>query len=227
MLRIHSGAALRSGVILLGSAVMLSACATVSPDEMEAELAQVRQEMRDADEAVEARIGDRIDQVETRVSSLENDLQNLRDEFDVSIERLEAAIRFNTPVHFAFDDDQVRNQDRELLNRFASVIADFYPDATVTVEGFTDPAGSPQYNQELGQRRAESVASYLAGQGVPSQRLRAVSYGQAEDRQIIPGARGPGEDGWQNRRVSMVIDFNPDTAEARTVANSGSDSNDL
>jgi peptidoglycan-associated lipoprotein len=210
-----------AGVLIV---LLLSACATVSPDEMEAELTQVRAELREeirqGDEAVEARLGSRMDQVEARVNSLENDLSLLREDFDVTIERLESALRFNTPVHFAFDDDQVRAQDRELLDRFASVISEYYSDATITVEGFTDSAGDPSYNMALGQRRAESVSNYLQQQGVPSERLRAVSYGESRDRQIVPGAAGPGTEGWQNRRVSMVIDFNPESSP--TVARSGS-----
>ncbi|TVP55507.1 MAG: OmpA family protein [Gemmatimonadales bacterium] len=223
MKRIRYGALIRSGVLLSGTALMLSACAHVKPDEMEAELAQVRAEMRAGDQAVEDRVNARVDQVETRLAGLESDLRALRDDFDVTVERLESALRFNTPVHFAFDDDQVRTQDRELLNQFAAVIADYYSDATVTVEGFTDSAGNPEYNKQLGQRRAESVKSYLQTRGLASDRLRAVSYGEAQDRQIVPGARGPGTEGWQNRRVSMVIDFNPQSATMPAVASSGSD----
>ena len=214
---------MRSGVLLAGTALMLSACAHVKPEQMEAELAQVRAEMREGDQAVEERVNARIDGVESRLAGLESDLNQLRDDFDVTVERLEAALRFNTPVHFAFDDDQVRAQDRELLNRFASVIADYYPDATVTVEGFTDSSGSAEYNLRLGQRRADAVADYLQTRGLASERLRAVSYGEEQARQIVPGAQGPGTEGWQNRRVSMVIDFNPQNATMPTVASSGSD----
>jgi len=43
--------------------------------------------------------------------------------------------------------------------------------------------------------------------GLPATQVRAVSYGEAADRLVLPTARGPGEPGLENRRVVMVIDF--------------------
>lgn len=206
---------------LTGAAFLATACAHVKPEEMESELAQLRgelqEEMRQGDQAVEQRLGQQLSELESRLISLETDLDQLRTEFDVTVERLETAIRFNAPVHFAFDDAAVRATDRELLDRFAEVVRGQYDGATITVEGFTDPSGSPQYNMQLGQRRAEAVRDYLVGQGLAEGSLRAVSYGEAQERQVVPGAQGPGQDGWQNRRVAMVIDFRPDTGSP-TVA---------
>lgn len=210
------------GLAMAGAALVISGCATVKQDQFEAEMAQVRQEIRQGDETVERQLGQQIaeteQRLETRMATLEQALGQLRDEFDVTVERFETAIRFNAPVHFAFDDDQVRAQDRELLDRFASVVQAHYGQATVTVEGFTDSSGSADYNRRLGMRRAESVKQYLAGRGLSEAQMRAVSYGQEEARQVVPGAYGPGEGGWQNRRVAMVIDFHPDAAGAPRVA---------
>jgi peptidoglycan-associated lipoprotein len=44
-----------------------------------------------------------------------------------------------------------------VLDRFATVVKEYYPGALVTVEGFADPAGGEIYNLRLGQRRAEAV----------------------------------------------------------------------
>jgi hypothetical protein len=76
----------------------------------------------------------------------------------------------------------------------------------VTVEGFTDPSGSAAYNKELGQARADAVKEYL-GSSLGGTTVRAVSYGEASNRQITPGAQGPGEEGLENRRVALVIDY--------------------
>jgi peptidoglycan-associated lipoprotein len=210
------------GLVMAGAVLVVSGCATVKQDQFEAEMAQVRQEIRAGDEAVERRVGQQISEterrLEARMATMEQALGQLRDEFNVTVERLETAIRFNAPVHFAFDDDQVRAADREVLDRFAGVVQSHYPDATITVEGFTDSAGSAEYNRRLGMRRAESVKQYLATRGLDQSQMRAVSYGQDQARQIIPGAYGPGEGGWQNRRVAMVIDFRPDASGAPRVA---------
>jgi peptidoglycan-associated lipoprotein len=195
--------------VMLGAGVLVvaSACARVTPDELAEELAQIRAEMRDGDEQVQTALDSRIDGVEGRLNSLEQDLSALQEEFNVTVDRLEAALRFNTPVHFTFDDATVQSEHHEVLDRFAQVVRGHYADAVVTVEGFADPAGPAEYNQRLGLERAESVLEYLLGAGLPETQLRAVSYGSSEDRQIVPGERGPGDEGWQNRRVSFVIDF--------------------
>jgi peptidoglycan-associated lipoprotein len=93
-----------------------------------------------------------------------------------------------------------------VLDRFASVVREHYPDAVVTVEGFADPAGSAAYNRRLGQRRGESVRQYLTSDGqLGAERIRVVSYGEARERQVVPGAQGP--NGLPNRRVALVIDY--------------------
>ncbi len=118
----------------------------------------------------------------------------------------EDGIRFATPVHFDFDSAEIRPEDVELLDRFAGVVSGYYSNSLVTVEGFADPAGSTSYNLSLSQARAETVASYLASSGsLDGESVRAVGYG--ETRPVIPGAKGPGDEGLENRRVSFVIDF--------------------
>ncbi len=206
----------------LAAVVMVTAgCAHVKQDDFNTEMDRLRQEIREGDQAVENRLGQRMDQVESRIESrmaqLEGELGQLRNEFQVTVERLEAAVRFNTPVHFGFDEHTIRSQDQPLLDRMAEVLRGYYPEAVITLEGFTDPAGSAAYNLRLGERRAEAVRDYLANSGIPSDRMRTVSYGQASERQIVQGAQGPGEEGWQNRRVAVVVDFSP-AATGRTVA---------
>jgi len=214
----------RGGVrllVALGLLVLLvPGCARVTMDQLDSELAQIRQEMREGDEAVEARVGAvdrRVDDVESRMAALEDDLARLREEYRVTVERLEAALRFNAPVHFAFDDATIRPEDREVLDQFATAVRAHYQDAIITVEGFTDPAGSAAYNRRLGERRARAVKEYLVTQGLREGQLRIVSYGQDQERQIVPGAQGPGQEGWQNRRVSMVIDFEASAAPPRVA----------
>jgi hypothetical protein len=36
--------------------------------------------------------------------------------------------------------------------------------------------------------------------------LKSVSYGEVSNRQVVPGAKGPGDEGLENRRVALVID---------------------
>ena len=106
-----------------------------------------------------------------------------------------------------------------MLDRFAAVVKEYYPGALITVEGFADPAGNAAYNQQLGKRRAESVKEYLASTGgVAANHLKAVSYGEARNRQAMPGAAGPGERGIANRRVALVVDHASIATDGDVVA---------
>lgn len=185
-------------------ALGLVSCAGVSQEDLDAELSQVRNEYQAAD----AELSGRIDALDRRVSDLESELQALRNDFNVSMERMEGAIKFNLPVHFDFDEAEIRELDRPVLDRFASVVGEYYSDALITVEGFADPAGSEAYNVRLGMRRADAVKQYLTTTGgLPADMVKTVSYGESPDRQVVPGARGPGVTGIENRRVAMVVDF--------------------
>jgi peptidoglycan-associated lipoprotein len=207
----------------------LGGCARVSPDELSVELAQLREEMRQeyaqGDQKVATDLSTRIDGLDARLDALAGELDELGETFEVTVERMESAIRFNAPVHFAFDDATVRPSDREVLDRFAGVIKTHYPDVLITAEGFTDPVGSVEYNRALGLKRAEAVVSYLTTEGgLEGTRLRAVSYGE-ETQRLMDDKRGPGEAGVRNRRVVLVIEGSATAEEmAAPTATNGSSS---
>jgi outer membrane protein OmpA-like peptidoglycan-associated protein len=75
------------------------------------------------------------------------------------------------------------------------------PDRKVLIEGHTDSTGNPEYNLQLSLLRAESVQSFLVGNGLPADRVTAVGYGDTR-----PEAPNDSETGrQQNRRVEVVI----------------------
>jgi peptidoglycan-associated lipoprotein len=183
----------------------------VKPEELDARLAEIRTEMEQGDQEIAGQVATldgRVDDLESRLSSLESELNQLAQEFDATVERLETAIRFDMPVYFGFDDAQLTSQHYEILNRFAGVVQEYYPGVLVTAEGFTDAVGTPEYNQALGMRRAEAVKAYLVQRGLSPDRVRTVSYGEAENRRVSEG-HGPGNSGWENRRVALVVDHSP------------------
>ncbi|MEQ9398088.1 MAG: OmpA family protein [Longimicrobiales bacterium] len=188
-----------------------TACAHVGQDDFDAGLADLRAEMRaemqEGDEGVARSLGTRIDDVEARMERFEADLASLEEQFDVTVEQFETALRFDLPVYFDFDAADVGPEGRVVLERFSDVVLRYYPGATVTVEGFTDPAGSAEYNRRLGQRRADAVRAFLVTHGgLAEDHVRAVSYGEERVRLIAPDETGPGRPGWANRRVVTVIE---------------------
>ncbi|HEY7878392.1 MAG TPA: OmpA family protein [Gemmatimonadaceae bacterium] len=137
------------------------------------------------------------------VASLRTNLDSLRTEFGAKITALESGLQFALPVHFAFDDATVRDEDHAALDRFAKVAQKYYPGSTITVEGFADPAGSTRYNVKLSQQRADAVKGYLQSQGLTDE-VRTVGYGKT--RLVVPGAQKDAPGAEQNRRVVFVIE---------------------
>jgi len=77
-----------------------------------------------------------------------------------------------------------------------------YPEIQVVIEGHTNQRGAKEYNFALGDRRAGAVKSFLIREGIKSERLNAVSYGneQPVDKGKTKEARA------KNRRVHFVIE---------------------
>lgn len=76
-----------------------------------------------------------------------------------------------------------------------------YPNTNVQVIGHTDSDGPASYNLDLSQRRAQSVASLLVSEGVPSYRVQSI--GRGEDQPVASNLTADGKQ--QNRRVEIVI----------------------
>jgi peptidoglycan-associated lipoprotein len=75
------------------------------------------------------------------------------------------------------------------------------PNVRASIEGHCDERGTREYNQALGERRANAVRDYMVSQGVPTSRLVVTSWGKER-----PVATGSNEEAWaQNRRAVTVI----------------------
>lgn len=159
----------------------------------------------DFDAAIsELRANDQKQQQE--IDALTQDMQQRFAKYDAQITAMQGRINVDTAAHFAFGDATLRDQDKPLLDDFAKVITQHHPDAVITVEGFTDPAGSAAFNKRLGMKRADAVRDYLVNTGgLSAAKVRAVSYGESANRQVDKGQIR--DAGANNRRVTLVVDF--------------------
>jgi peptidoglycan-associated lipoprotein len=160
-------------------------------------------ELRSRDAAMQAQ----IDSNRSAIDQLRQSMESRLATHEARITELAGRLHVDMNVHFGFDDAQLRPQDRETLDDFARVIGEHHAAAHVTVEGFTDAAGSASYNKRLGQRRADAVRDYLVSAGLSADRVASVSYGKSRERQLQPGAWG--DSGAANRRVTLVVDLPP------------------
>ena len=87
------------------------------------------------------------------------------------------------------------------------------PDRRVQVEGFTDSQGADDYNLELSQSRADSVAMAIIQRGVDAQRVRALGYGEG-----YPVASNANAGSRQlNRRVEIIVSNDKSEIPVRAV----------
>ena len=109
----------------------------------------------------------------------EADLRRATAGTGVDVTRDGDVIKLNLPdgVTFDFAKWDVKPQFFPALNTIASTLKE-YNQTIVEVSGHTDSIGSDAANQTLSERRANSVANYLIGQGLLRQRFEIVGMGE-------------------------------------------------
>jgi len=104
-------------------------------------------------------------------------------------------------IYFGTDEYSLDESSRATLAAQAQwLIAN--PNVRASIEGHADERGTREYNQALGERRANAARDFLVSQGVPASRLVTTSWGKER-----PVAQGSNEEAWaQNRRsVTLII----------------------
>jgi len=103
---------------------------------------------------------------------------------------------------------------REKLAKISGILL-AHPGLTLQIEGHTDSVGSDEFNQQLSERRADTVRDFLAEQGVPASSISARGFGKTQ-----PVATNDTAEGRQrNRRVELVV--NGDAIGKAADASSG------
>lgn len=103
-------------------------------------------------------------------------------------------------VYFDTARFTIRPDAALVLDEIAAML-ESNPGVTVMITGNTDSDGSPEYNQELADKRADAVRNYLISQGVSENALQTVGYG--EDRPAVPNDTN--ENKALNRRSEFTI----------------------
>lgn len=106
----------------------------------------------------------------------------------------------NEKIHFEYGKDNIDPSSHELLKQLISISKEC-PDDTIIIKGYTDSDGNGAYNKGLSQRRADAVRSYLIKNGIESEKLEAIGYGEANP--IADNATNKGKE--KNRRIEFNI----------------------
>jgi OOP family OmpA-OmpF porin len=118
---------------------------------------------------------------------------------DTCQEAMTTELKSNT-IRFETNEAAIERVSYGMLDRLAFAVKRC-PTATVEISGHTDSDGSDAYNQELSERRANAVRSYLVSSGVFAGRLNAAGYG--ETRPVGDNATDAGKA--MNRRIEFKV----------------------
>jgi peptidoglycan-associated lipoprotein len=84
-------------------------------------------------------------------------------------------------IRFDYDKSDIRPADQSIIQADANALKTIFsmdPNFIVMIEGNCDERGSAEYNLALGDRRASSARDALVALGVPSDKLKTISYGK-------------------------------------------------
>lgn len=115
----------------------------------------------------------------------------------VNIQRTQDVLTatFKSDVFFDLNSSTLKPGAYSEIDRISNVLNN-YPQTTIRVDGHTDSTGPEDYNQQLSEKRAETVKNALVQRGVDPRRIEAVGFGES---QLISSNNA------MNRRVSIVI----------------------
>jgi outer membrane protein OmpA-like peptidoglycan-associated protein len=127
----------------------------------------------------------------------------LRQQLDRVLETRESArglIVNLSDVLFDTGSATLKTGTREKLARVSGILLS-HPELKLQIEGHTDSVGETDFNQKLSENRADSVRTYLVSQGIASNSVSTLGFGETQ-----PVASNDTAEGRQkNRRVELIV----------------------
>jgi len=120
----------------------------------------------------------------------------------IAVEPAETSILLTFPsqIGFEFGSADLTRQAAGLIDRLAAILLE-YRATLIIISGHTDNVGDPDFNLNLSQARARSVAEHLARAGIGYPRLMIKGFGSTQ-----PIADNSTEAGRaSNRRVELML----------------------
>lgn len=151
-------------------------------------------------------VRDQVEVVDTRVTQVEgtagealaraNAAHKLAEgKFLYEVVLADDSMKFPTDEHALSPEAEARLA--ELTQRLKAENRNVY----LEIQGHTDATGDEEYNEELGEARAEAVRRFLSRDGIALNRMATISYGEAAP--VAPNDTPEGRA--QNRRVAIVV----------------------
>lgn len=121
------------------------------------------------------------------------------------VDTIKNTLPVNTPIpinHIYYETNQytVTPDSYAALDSLAALLT-ANPAMEIEISAYTDNVGTPAYNQELSEKRAENLVAYLVKKGIDTTRLQHKGYG--DTRPVASNDTPEGRQ--QNRRIELKI----------------------
>ena len=114
----------------------------------------------------------------------------------------QATVPENLIIYFAFDRSEFNSDSQsDMYFNESDEYLDQNPQAMLSITGHTDAIGSTDYNQALGERRAQSIQQYFESKGMLTDKIIIESKGETEPADENNSTAGRAN----NRRASITI----------------------
>jgi peptidoglycan-associated lipoprotein len=196
-----------TGAALLLGIFGLTACATKRyvGEEVSKSSATAEKRINEVESQVEA-TQTKVREHDTRIAELDKTTRE-------ALERAEAAgklaegkfvyslVLSDDAVKFPLNKHELSKDAQDKLADFANRLKGENKNVYLEIQGHTDATGSPEYNMNLGEARAEAVRRFLSKQGIALNRMSTISYGKDEPVDSNKTKEGRAK----NRRVVVVV----------------------
>lgn len=210
----------RNSLYLLAAAVAvtslsLAGCATTTDVDKKIAEAQSKtdkkiesvetqfEDMQEKQKVTEGKVGEQGKQIEQISQSAKEALQRAQEAGVLAKGKILFQQSFaEDRVRFKVNSFELTKDAKFALDEFAAKIKGLDKGVYLEIQGHTDDTGGADYNDQLGQQRAEAVRRYLAREHkLPLGRISTISYGDTQPVQANKTAKGRA----QNRRVVIVV----------------------
>jgi len=159
--------------------------------------------LQEKQKATEGRVDDQGRQIEQISQSAKEALQRAQEAGVLAKGKILFQQSFSEDrVRFKVNSFELTKDAKTALDEFSLKIKGLDKGVYLEIQGHTDDTGGSDYNDQLGQQRAEAVRRYLAREHkLPLGRISTISYGDTQPVESNKTAKGRA----QNRRVIIVV----------------------
>jgi len=183
------------GAVMVG-AIGLSGCATKD---------YVNQHVATVDQKVTTQQS-RLDEHDAQLSKLDRTSREAMERAEAAGKLAEGKFLYSMvlsddSVKFPVDSSELSPEAQARLLDFVQKLKTDNKNVYLEIQGHTDSTGPKPLNMKLGEERAETVRRFMNQQGVPLNRISAISYG--DEAPVAPNNTKAGRA--QNRRVVVIV----------------------